>query len=81
MTSQIIDSGKHKGEVAICNMESRSKKDDSPMKDRFLEVRKEIYNHYTTLMEHDDLERKDLFQVMETFSKVTHVDGKRVGLV
>ncbi len=30
-------------------------------------------------MEHDDTERKDLFQVMETFSKVS--DGKMVGPV
>jgi hypothetical protein len=45
MTSQIIGSGKHKREAAVCSMES--KKDDSPMKARFLTVRKEIYNHYT----------------------------------
>ena len=30
-------------------------------------------------MEHDDVVRKDLFQFMETFSKVTDADGKRVG--
>ena len=42
MTSQIIGSGKHKRESAVCSMES--KKDDSPLKVRFLEVRKEIYN-------------------------------------
>ena len=29
--------------------------------------------------EHDDAARKDLLQVMETFSKVTDTDGKRVG--
>ncbi len=45
MTSQIIGSGKHKRETAVCSMES--KKDDSPLKARFLEVRKEIFNHYT----------------------------------
>ena len=45
MTSQIIGSGKHKRESAVCSMES--KKDDSPLKARFLSVRKEIYNHYT----------------------------------
>ena len=45
MTSQIIGSGKHKRETVVCNMES--KKDDSPLKARFLTMRKEIYNHYT----------------------------------
>ena len=32
-------------------------------------------------MEHDDVVRKDLFQVLESFSKVTDADGKRVGPV
>ncbi len=45
MTSQIIGSGKHKRETALCSMES--KKDDSPLKARFLAVRKEIFNRYT----------------------------------
>ncbi len=45
MTSQIIGSGKHKRETVVCSMES--KKDDSPLKVRFLVVRKEIYNRYT----------------------------------
>ena len=45
MTSQIIGSGKHKREAAVCSMES--KKDDSPLKARFLAVRKEIFNRYT----------------------------------
>jgi len=45
MTSQIIVSGKHEREEAVCRMES--KKDDSPPKTRFLVVRKEIYNRYT----------------------------------
>ena len=40
MTSQIIDSGKHKSETTVVNMEI--KKDDNPLKVRFLEVRKEI---------------------------------------
>ena len=31
------------------------------------------------LMEHDDAVRKDLFQVMEAFSKVKDADGKMVG--
>jgi hypothetical protein len=44
-TSQIIDSGKHKCETVAWRMET--KKDDSPLKVRFLVVRKEIYNHYT----------------------------------
>ena len=30
-------------------------------------------------MGHDDTVRKDLFQVMEAFSKVQDVDGKMVG--
>jgi hypothetical protein len=30
-------------------------------------------------MQYDDAARKDLFQVMEAFSKVKHVDGKMVG--
>ena len=30
-------------------------------------------------MEHDDVTRMDLFQVMEAFSKVTDTDGKRIG--
>ena len=30
-------------------------------------------------MEHDDVARKDLFQVMEAFSKVKDADGKMVG--
>ncbi len=30
-------------------------------------------------MEHDDTTRKDLFRVMETFSKVKDSDGKMVG--
>jgi E3 ubiquitin-protein ligase DOA10 len=45
MTSQIIDSGKHKCETVVYIMEI--KKDYSPLKARFLEVRKEIYNDYT----------------------------------
>ena len=43
MTSQVTDSGKHKCEEAVCNMEST--KDDSP-KSRFFVVWKEIYNRY-----------------------------------
>jgi hypothetical protein len=46
MTSQVTGSGKHKREAAICSMEST--KDDSPLKARFFEVRKEIYNRYKT---------------------------------
>ena len=34
-------SGKHKRESVVC-----CTKDDSPLKDRFFVVRKEIYNHY-----------------------------------
>jgi hypothetical protein len=30
-------------------------------------------------MQHDDVVRKDLFQVMQAFSKVKDVDGKMVG--
>ena len=30
-------------------------------------------------MQHDDVVRKDLFQVMEVFSKVKVTDGKMVG--
>jgi hypothetical protein len=30
-------------------------------------------------MQHDDTVRKDLFQVMEAFSKVKDTDGKMVG--
>ena len=45
MTSKITGSGKHKCETVVCSMES--KKDDSPLKARFLAVRKEIYNRYT----------------------------------
>ncbi len=30
-------------------------------------------------MEHDDTARTDLFQVIETFSKVKDADGKMVG--
>jgi hypothetical protein len=30
-------------------------------------------------MQHDDVVRKDLFQVMEVFSKVKHADGKMAG--
>ena len=45
MTSQIIVSGKHKCEETVCSMES--KKDDSPLKARFLAVRKETFNRYT----------------------------------
>jgi hypothetical protein len=30
-------------------------------------------------MEHDDVVRKDLFQVMEAFSKLKDADGKMVG--
>jgi hypothetical protein len=30
-------------------------------------------------MQHDDVSRKDLFQVMEAFSKVKDADGKMVG--
>ena len=45
MTSQITGSGKHKRETAVYSMES--KKDDSPLKVRFLAVRKEIYNNDT----------------------------------
>jgi hypothetical protein len=30
-------------------------------------------------MQHDNVERKDLFQVMEAFSKVKDTDGKMVG--
>ncbi len=41
MTSQIIGSGKHKREEAVCSMEST--KDDSPLKARFFAVRKEVY--------------------------------------
>ena len=44
MTSQVTDSGKHKREVSVCSMEST--KDDSPLKTRFFEVRKEVYNRY-----------------------------------
>ena len=44
MTSQVTDSGKHKRETAVCSMEST--KDDSPMKSRFIVVRKEIYSRY-----------------------------------
>ncbi len=33
------------------------------------------------LMEHDDTSRKDLFQVIKTFSKVKDGDGKIVGPV
>ena len=40
MTSQIIGSGKNKCKTTVCSMES--KKDDSPLMDRFLTVRKEI---------------------------------------
>jgi hypothetical protein len=32
-------------------------------------------------MQHDDAVRKDLFQVMEAFSKVKDSDGKKVGPV
>ena len=49
MTSQIIDSGTHKSETAVDRMEN--KKDDSPLKTRFLTVRKEIYNRYTEKQE------------------------------
>ncbi len=45
MTSQITDSGKHKCKTTVCEFEN--KKDDSPLKTRFLTVRKEIYNRYT----------------------------------
>ena len=45
MTSQVTDSGNHKSEPAVCSMEIM--KDDSPLKTRFLAVRKEIYNPYT----------------------------------
>ena len=31
------------------------------------------------LMQHDDVTRKDLFQVMEAFSKIKDADGKMVG--
>jgi hypothetical protein len=30
-------------------------------------------------MQHDDVARKDLFQVMEAFSKVKDADGQMVG--
>ena len=36
MTSQVTDSGKHKREESVCNMEST--KDDSPLKTRFFVV-------------------------------------------
>ncbi len=36
MTSQITDSGKHKGETSVCRMDST--KDDSPLKSRFFEL-------------------------------------------
>jgi hypothetical protein len=45
MTTQIIVSGKHECEESVYSMER--KKDDSPLKARFLAVRKEIYNRYT----------------------------------
>ena len=45
MTSQITDSGKHKFEERVCNMEN--KKDDSMLEVRFLVVKKEIYKSYT----------------------------------
>ena len=32
-------------------------------------------------MQHDDAARKDLFQVMEAFSKVKDADGKMVGMI
>ena len=38
----VKDSGKQIRVTEVCNMES--KKDDSPPKSRFLEVRKEIHN-------------------------------------
>ena len=37
MTSQITVSGKHKRETSVCNIEN--KKDDSPLKSRFITVR------------------------------------------
>ena len=45
MTSQITVSGKHKCETSVCRMEI--KKDDSPLKARFLVVKKEIYKRST----------------------------------
>ena len=45
ITSQITVSGKHKCETVVCEFEI--KKDDSPLKVRFLETRKEIYNPHT----------------------------------
>jgi hypothetical protein len=48
MTTQITGSGKHKRGAAVCRFES--KKDDSPLKARFL-ARKEIYNRYTEKQE------------------------------
>ncbi len=44
MTSQITGSGKHKCETTVCRMENT--KDDSPMKARFLVVRKEVYKRF-----------------------------------
>ena len=44
MTSQVTG-GKHNRVTVVCRMEN--KKDDSLMKDRFLEVKKEIYKRYT----------------------------------
>ena len=45
LTKMKFTTGKHKCETSVCIMET--KKDDSPLKTRFLTVRKEIYNHYT----------------------------------
>jgi hypothetical protein len=44
MTSQIKDRGKQSRVTKVYRMESKA---DDTLKDRFLEVRKEIYNRYT----------------------------------
>jgi hypothetical protein len=45
MTSQIKDNGKESRVTEVCIMESKT---DDELKARFLTVRKEIYNRYTT---------------------------------
>ena len=50
MTSQIKDSGKQNRVTEIFIMESKT---DDALKARFLEVRKEIYNRYTTTQQND----------------------------
>ncbi len=50
MTSQIKDNGKQSRVTVVCNMEIKT---DNALKARFLTVRKEIHNRYTTKQQNE----------------------------